>query len=70
MIRKGKWKLTNNAGWRHKDFEILPNGDVVEATEQNIFPNDTQLFNLEEDVGETTNLIDQYPEVTGQLRAL
>ena len=70
VIRKGKWKLTNNAGWRHKDFEILPNGDVVEATEQYIFPNDTQLFNLEEDVGETTNLIDQYPEVAGQLRAL
>jgi arylsulfatase A-like enzyme len=70
VIRKGKWKLTNNAGWKHKDFEILQNGDVVEAAEEYIFPNEPQLFNLESDIGETTNLIDQYPEIAGQLRAL
>ena len=70
VIRKGKWKLTNNAGWKHKDFEVLSNGDVVEAAEEYRYSNEPQLFNLEADVGETSNLIDRYPEIAGQLRAL
>lgn len=70
VIRKGKWKLTNQVGWEHKDFEILPNGDVAEAEENYVYSNEPQLFNLEADIGETTNLIDQNPEVAEQLRAL
>jgi len=70
VIRKGKWKLTNNVGWKHKDFEVLPNGDVAEAAEDYVFPNEPQLFDLEADIGETTNLIDQHPEVASELRAL
>ncbi|ARN57168.1 sulfatase-like hydrolase/transferase [Sedimentisphaera salicampi] len=70
VIRKGKWKLTNNVGWKHKDFRIKENGDVVEADKPYKYPNSPQLFNLEEDIGETTNLIDEHPKLAKQLREL
>ena len=29
VIRKGKWKLTHNVPWNHRDFKVLANGDVA-----------------------------------------
>lgn len=70
VLRMGKWKLTNNTGWEHKDFVINDKGDVVEAEDEFSYPNTPHLFNLEEDINETTNLIDQYPEVVAEMRKL
>ncbi len=70
VIRKGPWKLTHNVGWSHRDFEVLANGDVVEAPEPYSYSNEPQLFNLEQDIGETTNLIEEHPDVARELHEL
>lgn len=70
VIRHGKWKLTNNAGWEHRAFSVLDNGDVVNNPNAYVYSNKPQLFNLEKDVAETTNLIEKYPETAKQLRQL
>jgi arylsulfatase A-like enzyme len=69
VIRSGDWKLTNNAGWKHRNFKILPNGDVA-ANGTYVFPGGVHLFNLKDDIGETTNLFDKHPEVAARLRLL
>jgi len=68
VIRKGKWKLTNKVGWTHADFDQLSNGDVVPAKEEYVYSGEPQLFDLENDIGETTNLISKYPDVAEELR--
>ncbi|WDE98486.1 arylsulfatase [Lentisphaera profundi] len=58
-IRKGKWKLafcSGSGGWSLKDNE---------ATKQGL--PDVQLYNLEQDPKETTNLINQNPELVKEL---
>ena len=69
VMRRGKWKLVHHVGWTHRDFKLLPNGDVADNGIYE-FPDGVHLFNLEEDIGETKNLIAQYPEVAQELRAL
>jgi arylsulfatase B len=69
VVRKGPWKLANNVGWRNSTFKVLPNGDVA-AGGAYIYPGGVQLYNLEDDLGESRNLMDQYPEVVKELRAL
>jgi arylsulfatase A len=61
-IREGKWKLIfhSGAGSRRKDPKDLP----VEN------PNKIQLFNLDKDVKEKTNIIALYPEKTAYLTGL
>jgi arylsulfatase A-like enzyme len=70
VIRKGPWKLTHQAGWTHRDFRVRANGDVVDAAQAYVYPDEPQLFNLAQDIGETTNLIEAYPGVVRELRAL
>ena len=69
VLRKGKWKLTNDVPWSHRDFKVLPNGDVADGDELYKYPGGTQLFDLEADIGETTNLADKYPDVVKDLKA-
>ena len=69
VMRMGKWKLTHHAGWGHSNFKLNEKGDA-ERAEKYVYPNESQLFNLEEDIGETTNLIDQYPEVVAHMLEL
>jgi arylsulfatase A-like enzyme len=62
-IRQGKWKLImcpGSGGWS----DPKPGSDA----EAGLPP--YQLFDLEKDVGETDNLIDQFPEVADQLKDL
>ena len=70
VIRKGKWKLTNKAGWKHRDFTIDEEGFCHPAEEDYVYPDEPQLFDLENDPGETTNLIAKHPEVVAELRRL
>lgn len=69
VLRKGPWKLVNNAPWKHRDFKILPNGDVADNGDYT-YSGGVQLFNLEEDPGETQNVLRENPEVAAVLRAL
>jgi arylsulfatase A-like enzyme len=62
-IRKGKWKLIlcpGSGGWSD------PRPGSPE--EEGLPP--YQLYDLESDIGETTNLISEHPEVAGELEAL
>ena len=62
-IRQGKWKLEltpGSGGWSGpKDKDARKQG----------LP-EYQLYDMEKDLGETTNLVDQYPEKVGQLLTL
>jgi len=68
VVRKGKWKLTNNVGYTHRNIKVLENGDAADNPEEPItYPGGQNLFDLENDIGETTNLVKQYPEVVREL---
>lgn len=69
-IRKGKWKLSFNNGWKHVGYTIDENGDCQPDPEPVTYPGGMRLFNLEDDTGETVDLSQKYPEVVQQLKAL
>ena len=69
VVRKGKWKLAKNIGWVHNTFK-LQNGEAVPAEQDYIFPGGTVLFNLENDIGETKNLAEKFPEVVAELDSI
>ena len=69
-IRKGKWKLSNNNEWKHVNFRIDEKGFCHSVPEPVTYPGGLQLFNLEDDIGETVNLSTKHPEVVEQLKAL
>jgi len=62
-VRVGKWKYRE--GRRHGKWSIPPGTPRPQDN-----PQEEQLFNLAEDVGESNNVIDQYPEVAQRLKAL
>jgi len=64
-IRSGKWKL--HFPHRFRKTEGLPKGSNGEKTRGVSGAIELSLFNLEEDIGERSNLVDQYPEVVQQL---
>lgn len=62
-IRQGKWKLEmcpGSGGWSHPK----PRSEEVKSLPP------IQLYDLSSDIGETTNVQDQHPEVVEQLRDL
>ena len=65
-IREGKWKLLmapGSGGWTHPPKK---KGDKLKR----ISPNDIQLYNIEEDPSETTNLANKYPEIVSNMKKL
>ena len=66
VVRKGKWKLAHNIGWVHNTYK-LEGGVASQADKDYNYPDGTLLFNLENDIGETTNLANKYPEVISEL---
>jgi len=70
VLRKGPWKLAHKVGWNHRDFALNDRGDCVPADKKFSYPNGVLLFNLEKDIGETTNLAADRPEIVEQLKAL
>ncbi|MEM7391022.1 MAG: carbohydrate-binding domain-containing protein, partial [Verrucomicrobiota bacterium] len=58
-VRAGKWKYRHGPRYGH--------WSGVRFKEN---PKEKQLFNLDEDIGETKNLIGQYPELAGRLAGL
>jgi arylsulfatase A-like enzyme len=62
-IRKGKWKFImcpGSGGWS----DPRPGSPEAEGLP------DFQLYDLQSDIGETKNLVDEYPEVAGELKQL
>lgn len=61
-VRSGDWKYYS--GRRYGNW-CFPSGQMPKEN-----PKEQYLFNLQNDVGETTNVIDQYPEVTARLQKM
>ena len=70
VVRMGKWKLTNNAGWTHQNYTLTKNGDAVRNLKKYTYPTQPHLYNLEEDISETTNLIAKHPKIVAQMKEL
>jgi len=62
-VRTGNWKYRE--GRRYGNWSI-PRGQP--KPKEN--PNEKQLFNLAEDIGESSNVVDQHPEVLARLKKL
>ncbi len=67
-IRRGPWKYSNHKGSGGNTYEAgeLQRFALAEAAPQAL----DQLYNLEQDPGETTNLVLKHPEIAAELRAL
>ena len=48
----------------------MENGDAVRNQKKYMYPNQPQLYNLEEDISETTNLIAKHPKIVVQMKEL
>jgi len=67
-VRSGRWKLHVP-----HDYRTVEGGELATSTFQGTYGQakiGLSLFDLENDVGETTNLADDYPEVVTRLMAL
>src|SRR6185437_5527059 len=58
-VRQGEWKLA-----------IAPQRDAVDKTTVKDSQTNPRLYNLDRDVGETTNVADKHPEIVAKLKAL
>ncbi len=67
-IRKGPWKLGHQIGWDHLNFKIVDDTCVRDTNVT--FPDGTVLFDLKNDIGETTNLAEAHPEIVEELTEL
>jgi arylsulfatase B len=61
VIRQGPWKLIRTKGWTHTDF-VLDESGIANPGPGYRYPAGTLLFNLDEDIGETTDLAASNPE--------
>ena len=66
-VRSGKWKLVFPHKHRH---QAEPGGTNGMPKGQKSAPIEMSLFDLENDIGETTNLADRHPEVVARLKRL
>ncbi len=69
VVRMGKWKLAHNIGWVHNTYKL--EGGVAKPVEEKYkFPDGTMLIDLDRDIGETSNLRDENPELVAELKAI
>ena len=69
VVRKGAWKLARNIGYVHNTYELVE-GIAYEADSHYLFPGGTRLIDLDQDMGETTNVAKQFPEVVRELEQI
>ena len=69
-IRKGDWKLVGGSGWEHAAFKYDENGLCIRDENPFTYPAGVHLFNLKNDIGETTSLTESHPEVVAELTKL
>lgn len=66
--RKGDWKLALYPDREYQVFELDGEGLVKSPLEEIWLKKGLVLFDLSEDVGETTNLIDQHPDIAEAMK--
>jgi len=65
-VRFGDWKL-NLLG----EFSEVERQNIQKSTyKHTVFPDHAELFNLHTDPGETTNVVDKFPEIVAKLRKM
>jgi len=68
-VRQGPWKLIQSAGWNHTAYTL--NADnIAESAENIIYPEGLLLYNLADDIGETTDLAAKHPERVASMTSL
>ena len=68
-VRQGKWKL--HFPHKYRSYKgIKPGKDGLKGSSRTKSVASLELYNLEKDIGETTNLAEQYPEVVAELTVL
>lgn len=60
--RDGHWKLLLHFDKEYEYYQLGEDGLVIDPLERTWLKEGYALYNLKEDVGETTNLIDQFPD--------
>lgn len=65
VVRIGPWKLVHSGGWTHANYE-LKDGIAYPAAAY-YYPKGILLFNLDKDMGETTNLAEEHPELVEEM---
>lgn len=68
-IRQGDWKLINSPGWQHQSYR-LDEENVAHRSEDYVYPEGLVLFDLKNDIGETTDLSASNPERVKNMTAL
>jgi arylsulfatase A-like enzyme len=69
VVRRGSWKLITSKGWVHSNYQLDEKGIAKPAPDYN-YPSGTVLFNLAEDIGETTDVAGKHPEIVKELTSL
>lgn len=65
VVRKGSWKLIHSGGWTHTNFEITDG--IAHPSPTYYYPKGTLLYNLEDDIGESKNLAERYPDLVAEM---
>ncbi len=68
-VRKGPWKLISSEGWKHLNYALDEQGVASRAPDYE-YPAGLLLFNLEQDVGETTDLAAEHLDIVSELTGL
>jgi arylsulfatase A-like enzyme len=66
VIRSGKWKLIHSKGWTHSNY-VLDEEGLASAAPDYEYPEGTLLFDLTNDIGETTNVAAEHPQVVREM---
>ena len=69
VVRKGAWKLIQTNGWTHPNYRLDEQGTAARSVDY-VYPSGLQLYNLENDIGETTNVADAHAQVVAELTQL
>lgn len=65
VVRSGNWKLYHSTGRTFRNFKTEDGRNVRDA--EYVIPGGTRLYDLSTDIGETTDLAAQHPEVVAEL---
>jgi arylsulfatase B len=69
VVRKGPWKLIESPGWLHSNYK-LNEENIAHPAPDYEYPEGLVLFNLADDIGETTNVAAEHPDIVEELNAL
>jgi hypothetical protein len=61
--------LIQTNGWTHPNYRLDEQGTAARSADY-VYPPGLQLYNLENDIGETTNVADAHAQIVAELTQL